>query len=42
MEGEFKTLDTAKLEEANDPPSLILKELSHEMTDPIAKVFESY
>lgn len=41
MEAEFKTLDAAKLEKANDPPSQILKELSHGMTDPVTKVFES-
>lgn len=39
LEAKFRTLDAAKLEEANDPSSQILKELSHEMAGPRAEVF---
>lgn len=39
MEAKLKTHDAAKLEEANDAPAQILKELSDEMTGPLAKIF---
>lgn len=41
MEAKHETHDAPKLEEGNGTPSQILKELSGEMTGPLAKIINT-